>query len=501
MVRIEGLLLSLFALPCSLVLSGIISYFIQPDGWDYKNFGIISLLITLFGILIVQISIAKPASIAAKVSPIEAARITNGEKEKEEKRKDKPCGKRKALTPCRLAQMEVAKNQKRWLLTMASLAFGGVFFMVASSYIVSWNEDGYSRQSMFSQGEYYVSYLYSHSNPKPYGITEMQLIGHMDKELEEKISEITYIEKITTANSVMGNIEYQGVTFLQSFYPLTEESNEYYDIIAEGNNTYSYLSENDAIMIVNSEINENLLGVHFKPGDTILLHFFDGEEHTVELEIGAVTTEAVAQYTENPSFCIADSTLKKLWGMMNTASSLTIAIKEYEKNGEYVEEEIQTVLKDYEDISLMTLREQKIEDSASIKTIKIQIYGLAIFIIIFSIFNLINTIISSIAARKKELSMLESIGMEKKQIRNILFWENIFMACPNILITVTLGTAAGYCFVSFMKTAATYLAYQLPIAALLIYLIVMIFIPVVISFLCLKEMDRESLIERISGGA
>ena len=126
-----------------------------------------------------------------------------------------------------------------------------------------------------------------------------------------------------------------------------------------------------------------------------------------------------------------------------------------------------------------------------------QIYGISIFIILFSIFNLINTVISSIVSRKKELSMLESIGMEERQVRNMLFWESFLLALPNILITLTFGTITGFAFISFMQKSAAYLEYHFPINAVVLYIMGMIGIPMLISLGCLKSQNNISLVERI----
>ena len=182
---------------------------------------------------------------------------------------------------------------------------------------------------------------------------------------------------------------------------------------------------------------------------------------------------------------------------MNTAAEFFISVENYEKNGEQVENALRTLLNGYEDLSLDTLRERKIEASAQIDQIQMQIYGIAIFIILFSIFNLINTVISSIISRKKELSMFESIGMEERQICNMLFWESFLLALPNILITLTFGTITGFAFISYMQKSASYLEYHFPIPAVVLYLIGIIGIPMLISLGCLKRQNNISLVERI----
>lgn len=491
MIRREGLLLSVLSIPIGLLIGGIVSYILIPDGWTFKNYGIISLVIGILGILIVQLSVRKPAKIASKFSPIEASRNAVASV------RERPNAKHKILTPYVLAQMESKNNRKRWWFTTLSLALGGIIFMVATTWIASWNEEQYAREGIFTNGECYISYPYDHSTPKPYGITEFQLTGHLGSELENSILEIPNVKDIYVEKAAFGNIEYKGATFLQAFYPLSADDTEYYQLPAKGNNSYEYIAEHDAIFITDSTLSEKMNGVNFQPGDKIEFHYFDGEEHTVELEIAAVSSESIKGIGNRSNFCMADKTMEKLWKAMNTAAEFSISIENYEKNGEQVENALRTLLDDYEDLSLYTLRERKIELSGQIEELQMQIYGISIFIILFSIFNLINTVISSIVSRKKELSMLESIGMEEKQVRNMLFWESFLLALPNILITLTFGTITGFAFISFMQKSASYLEYHFPIIAVVLYIIGMIGIPMLISLGCLKRQNNISLVERI----
>lgn len=51
---------------------------------------------------------------------------------------------------------------------------------------------------------------------------------------------------------------------------------------------------------------------------------------------------------------------------MNATASFSISVEDYEKNGEQVEAALRTLLDDYEDLSLSTLREREIEGAGQI---------------------------------------------------------------------------------------------------------------------------------------
>lgn len=494
MIRHEGLLLSMIAIPIGLLLGGVIAYISLPDGWNFVNYGIVSLLIAMLGFLIVQLSIGKPVSIAAKVSPIEASK-NNIDTDKKEKISDK---KHKFLTPYTLAKIESKNNRKKLELATMSLALGGILFMIASTWITSWDEELFSREGVFIDSEYCIEYFYDpHGSPKTYGITDFQLKGNLGNELEDDIQNIPHVKNVHIERTATGVISHQGATFTQTFCPLSKDDIEYFQLPADGNNSYEYMVENDAILITDSTFSENINGITFTPGEKLKISYFDGEEHTIELEIAAVSKEKAKSYPDRTTFCMSDETMKKLWGKMNTAESFSISVDNDKENGVQVEEQIKALISNYDDLSLRTLREQKLEDATQIAKLEMQIYGIAIFVIMFGIFNLINTVCDSIVSRKKQLSMLESIGMEERQIRNMLLAESFFIALPNILITITLGTAAGFGFISWMQKSATYLKYRFPIVAILLYVIGMIGIPILITFYCLKKQNKFSLVERI----
>lgn len=493
LIRREGFLLTLLALPVSLVVSAGIAWLILPDGWSVTNYLFLCGITVACATVVVQISVGKPAAVAAKLPPVEALRGNLAEEETTKRHKSSQDN----LTIFRLARIFGNAGGKKWIFTTLSLAFSGILFMTAATWMASWNDEAYSRQNGFQDNEYHISYLYDHSYPKTYGTTEMQLTGHLSEELYQQISAIPHVEHVAVEHSAFANISYQGASFLQSFYPLTADSEEYFSLEAEGNNSYDYLSEHDGILITNSTFSESINGIDFQPGDTVTLHYFDGEEHSVELEIAAVSEEYVDAGNDRPTFCMADTTMQKLWNGMNTASMFYIAADNYSEYGAAVEEEIRSIVEQYDDLSLWTLREQNLEDSSAIRQQKQQIYGISILLILFSMFNLINTVISGFATRKREFSVLESLGMEQRQLRKMLFCESIIQMLPSLILTFSVGTLAGFALIQFLRQSATYLQYAFPVMAAIFYLLALLGLPMILTAGCLCAQKKIPLVERI----
>ncbi len=491
MVRREGVLLGGLAIPLGLAFGSMTAYVLEPEGFGFWNWVFVAVIVGIVGMAVVQISLGKPAALAAGVSPVEAARNTvQKETLKEGIRKHK------RLSPFVLAKLGQEGSRKKRNLMTVSLAFGGVVFMIAASYLCAWDEAAFSRQGKFENAEYVVSYLYSAHNPSAYGPTKMQLTGHLSEALKEELLGIAHIRSIEVESSAFGNVEYQGAVWGEGFLRVTGKAGEYFGMEADKNTSYAYMCGHDAVVITDSAFKEAVNGVSFRAGDKFTLHWFDGQEREAELEIAAVTPDSMPGHSDY-SVLMADKTMEKLWGGMNTASSFTISTQEYEKYGDQIEQAIRAAIAPYEDLGLETLRERRINDSASVRKVKIQIYGIYAFMLLFSVLNLINMLVGNIAVKKRGLSMLESIGMEEGQIQKMLFWESIQFVFPAVAITLLLGGTAGYGFVWFMQKNVHYMEYRFPVAAGILYAAGVMLLPVAISYAGLKVQRRIPLVERI----
>ena len=77
--------------------------------------------------------------------------------------------------------------------------------------------------------------------------------------------------------------------------------------------------------------------------------------------------------------------------------------------------------------------------------------GLSVFIIGFALINLINTLITNILTRDHEFAMLQSVGMTRKQLSGMLRMEALILAGGNLLITLVIGTSAGYVMIKILR--------------------------------------------------
>ena len=75
-----------------------------------------------------------------------------------------------------------------------------------------------------------------------------------------------------------------------------------------------------------------------------------------------------------------------------------------------------------------------------------------------------------------------------------------YLAVPNMVITLTAGGLAGYGTVWGLRkfAGAAYMHFQFPAAEYGIYALCMLLIPMLITYVCLKMQNRDSLVLRIN---
>lgn len=115
------------------------------------------------------------------------------------------------------------------------------------------------------------------------------------------------------------------------------------------------------------------------------------------------------------------------------------------------------------------------------------------------IMNMINTMISSVHARKKELGMLQAIGMSDHQLLKMLQLESLFYTFGTILTAAIGGSVLGYPLFLWAKKNAMYniSSFHYPAAALLLMIGILLLVQAVTTLALSKAVRKDSLIDRI----
>ena len=118
---------------------------------------------------------------------------------------------------------------------------------------------------------------------------------------------------------------------------------------------------------------------------------------------------------------------------------------------------------------------------------------------LISVMNLINTMLNSVHVRKKELGMMQAIGMSDSQLMKMLQMEGLFYTLGTLVISIGLGSLAGYPVFLYAKEEGLFeiTTYHYPLTAAIVISVVLLLIQVLLAAGLSRSVRKNSLIERI----
>jgi len=115
------------------------------------------------------------------------------------------------------------------------------------------------------------------------------------------------------------------------------------------------------------------------------------------------------------------------------------------------------------------------------------------------IMNMINTMVHNVHVRKKEIGILQAIGMSDAQFNKMLQLEGLFYTIGTLIIAVGGGSLTGYPVFLWARERGilSISKYHYPTAAALTVILVLAAVQSVLTMLIVKSMKKESITERI----
>lgn len=124
--------------------------------------------------------------------------------------------------------------------------------------------------------------------------------------------------------------------------------------------------------------------------------------------------------------------------------------------------------------------------------------GFLVFILILiGIMNFFNTMSASIMGRKRELALLEAIGMTKKDLKKMVMLESSIYLSGSVLLSVLVTMLASDKIMAYVPGQAFFFHLEMTIWPCIIMLPLLFIIAFVIPKYYLEKMSGESIVERI----
>lgn len=507
----EGMGVALFAIPIGLLIGTVAvkvvllqfvehakdsnvliteAYKVVAKGEVQLYYWWIYLLAIAVTLCTVYLSLMKPMRMAAKVSEIEAMRYQGGSKRQKSSRKGY-----QFLNIGRLTKRNLAENKKKSTITIVSMAVTGIFVMMVETVLSCANPMESAKSSIV--GQYEISPIVESGNKEhpEYEWAEVQKNNPLNEGLKQQIEELDGVERVDvfTALKVSGGPfeEKIGTEFINGVPE--EYAEELKKGITEGNVTYEELKSGDKVILDRALL-------HWYPdikvGDKLKLNIHDGDNtFQKEIEVAAIG-EYGTGLTNYNCLIMAKEGAEKL--TINNSSSYfqVIADKDYD---EALEASLQAIVDGSGRLQMRTWKNEYDTWENAIQMTRGACYAFIIILAAISIMNLINTMINSVHVRKKELGMMQAIGMSDRQLMKMLQLEGIFYTVGTLIISIGVGSLAGYPLFLYAKRTGMFdiSTYHYPVTAAIIIILTLFVIQMLLAIFIAKSVRKDSLIERI----
>ena len=465
---------------------------------------IVSIVVTIFSIIL---GMKKPIQIATKVTPVEATKyrecISNGKRYK----------KKKGAFFWRMAFEQFKKDKKKTVVVLLSLATSlSVFYCLTT--IIS------------SQGERTVLPNYWNADFIVQNQTQTtEDINSLKPAIEDSfVEEIRKLDGIKDFHLVEGtpiifpyvlnSFSDMWITNYIDRTPYLSSEDVKADYKANPSNYYGMLIgiDEEQFDYVNQSLDNPIDKQDFLNGESCIVQY-EGSEIPKEYlnqrvffnlqgKQYEITVEAVSYDTQYSGRDIGASLIVSqdyLNSLISKPTTLNMYIYYNQKYDEVLEKKITSLVEDSPYSNDLHI-ESQFENMRTIQESQGEMMEIgtiiALLLLLVGVLNYTNTIASSIQNRRLTFSVMESIGMSKKQINQLLIREGVLYALFSVFITLTIGSVITYiCFESMNYME---IPFNVPVFPLFSAIILVMLICMITPLLSYKKLaGNRSIVERL----
>lgn len=552
LVMRQALLLSIVGIPLGLILGYGIGNLGMPilleamDSMSSTNFHLkanpyIFLFAALFTLATIFISCRKPGMIAGSVSPIEAAKYIEASPVKRKIKKSKHGAKIYVM-----AFSNLKRSGRKTVISILSLSLSIVLLTEVITFTKSFSIDEYLEAmltgdfmiSSISLGNYNSDYdmalsedFYQEVNSQD-GIEKSARMYTTKKSINHTLSETArkkYQEffdqgLLETYAGKPYSREEEIQKIIQGKEPIEEMRYSYDDALLEklkvvdgSFDLEKFKSGNYILLALYPDMTES----YYKPGDNIKLQYHTPASKTVmsyynnkktgrDIWANDRTKEyEVMAIVERPS---SMTTRRYAVDCLMTILPIEEFISQQEQDvmcftasywvADEKESEFLSFLKDYTtkvDPNTDFDSKETLRKELTSMTRAISIVGEALSLIIgfIGILNFINTMLTSVITRKRELTMLQSVGLTNSQLKRMLVYEGVYTILFTAAISLVVGAALSLSVVKALENVVASFDYQFTVLPYAIVLPIFLLIGILVPEIAYRRANRQSIVERL----
>lgn len=527
-------LLCLIGIPAGLLLGWLLGMVLVPaftgiiEGESRVSASpVIFIGSAVFAWLTVLISCLRPARLAGKVSPVEALRMNDADgKRKKSKRK------KEQTSLASMAWANLGRNKKRTITVICSLTLGLVLLSCFYAKNAAFDMEKYLANLTIADFE--LSDVTSEDyiggyNPKGDTLNEtlvktlesfegVESTGHqysaqftwkMDQQTAKNLQGF-YTEEMLVDwstydpsgaeefHKAVDTGEMSAVIFGMDGIPLEAVTQEAY--IMEGAFDAEAFASGNYVLAVGPAIEQDEVYPSLPApsvGSTIEL---EGKSYEVMavvyplMPIDDGASEMGAPASMEMHFILPTDTFRAQWPE-NTLRRLFVNVDDAHVNEmqEWIE-----AYTEHEDSSLPVASRKTMAEQYERETRSSAVMGNAISIIIalVGVLNFINSMVTAIVSRRREFAMIQSVGMTKRQLCRMLVYEGLYYAGITLAASYLISAVAVGVGIRAMVEGG-FTTFHFTLLPLMICTPILLIFAILIPYLCFKNLEKQSIVERL----
>ena len=509
---VAGIGITLKALGKKIIATSMINGVTEQNVSMKVVFPIWAVLIVLgLSIITILISCSIPAKKASKISTISAIRQSD---EIKVKAKTLKCPKYIKVIfgyEGELAYKNLKRNGRKARVITVSIALSIVLFLSCNYFCALFANETVAQDSMPYQIGVYLDETNRESAIKEfenidgiddmYSVTNLYYFVQKNKNYKNNFEMFTDNKNLTNAYSREFSNRFAVLINMLDDDMFNEfcakngiDSKAYYN----SNNKCKLLLMNNVSHTANGKkvFTDNILGSSFKeayyPEDNLQFEITDFVKYSNTKPCNLNNIGVISLYMPYSQFV---KVCKNINANDNQLSKYILGIETTDH--QKVTEKLNTISDDgkYSNFSVVDFSEQMQAFNTIALVIQVFVYGFVALISLITIFNIINTISSGIASRKKEFAMMKSVGITPKGFNKMIMLESAFYGIKAVIFGLPISALISFGMHKALNNSTTTFSIDY-----LLYLIVALVVFAIIGMTMIysvKKVQQNNIIETL----
>lgn len=524
-IRRQALILSCIGIPIGLFLGYFIGTALVPLLMSNTNYTgstfttsanpLIFAGSTVFALVTVAVSTARPGRIAAGVSPVEAVRYTDSTTIRKKSRRS-----RNGAKIISMAMANLGRNKKRTALVIVSMSLSLVLFNTVYTLSIGFDMDKYL--STFVETDFLVSHA-SLVNHTYCGGDDDTVTDSMIASIEQqegfqrggrffaniRDAECFRVKPHENETPARADNEDENGNYFCAVYGLEDFPLSNLQVL-EGEIDYEKLKTGKYIL-EGVKLDDNhqpeWQTSHYGIGDTVTLCNYRGngesiyENEYTEYPCEIMAKVAVSTYTNSCRMFYPHSYYlpAEVYKTMTADPGTMMYVCDVEDGFEAsMEAFLQNYTENVEPTMTYSSKSTNIEHFEGLRSTLFLVGGMLSLIIgMIGVLNFVNSMLTSILTRRREFAMLQSVGMTTGQLRKMLVIEGLAYTASSGLVSILTGTAISALVSGTVARSLWFFTYHFTLLPLAVTIPILLLVGILLPLPVLNAVERQSIVERL----